>query len=104
MNHLRAAAAPSWMRAGGAGLTFRPTTDADLPFLSRLYASTRAEELALTSWTDEQKAAFLAMQFQAQHAHYHQHYPKADWLAIIHSGDDIGRLYIERCPSQHRIT
>ena len=26
-----------WMRAGAGGLTFRPITDADLPFLARLY-------------------------------------------------------------------
>jgi ribosomal protein S18 acetylase RimI-like enzyme len=97
------AVSAGWMRAVGAGLTFRPATDADLPFLSRLYASTRAEELGVTSWTDEQKAAFLDMQFQAQHAHYIKHYPEADWLVIMHAGDDIGRLYIERWPSQHRI-
>ncbi|GLQ80221.1 N-acetyltransferase GCN5 [Mesorhizobium huakuii] len=97
------AASIGWMRAVGAGLSFRPATDADLPFLSRLYASTRAEELAVTSWTDEQKAAFLDMQFRAQHAHYIKHYPAADWLVIMRDGDDIGRLYIERWPTQHRI-
>ena len=97
------AASIGWMRTVGAGLSFRPATDADLPFLSRLYASTRAEELAVTSWTDEQKAAFLDMQFQAQHAHYRKHYPEADWLVVERAGQDIGRLYIERWPSQHRI-
>jgi ribosomal protein S18 acetylase RimI-like enzyme len=92
-----------WARALGAGLEFRPATDADLPFLSRLYASTRAEELAVTSWTDAQKAAFLDMQFRAQHVHYIKHYPEADWLVVERAGQDIGRLYIERRPSQHRI-
>ncbi|AZO40325.1 GNAT family N-acetyltransferase [Mesorhizobium sp. M7D.F.Ca.US.005.01.1.1] len=78
-------------------------TDADLPFLSQVYASTRAEELALTSWTEAQKTAFLDMQFQAQHAHYQQHYPQADWVVVMSGADDIGRLYIERWQSQHRI-
>ncbi len=48
-----------WARAADAGLTFRRIADADLPFLARVYASTRAEELAVTDWTDAQKAAFL---------------------------------------------
>ena len=47
-----------WSRAAAAGLTFRPITDADLPFLARLYASTRMEELSVTDWSDAQKAAF----------------------------------------------
>jgi len=93
-----------WSRAALAGLTFRPIADADLPFLARVYASTRAEELATVSgWSDEQKAAFLDAQFRAQHAHYQTYYPNADWLVTAHDGEDIGRLYIERWPSQHRI-
>jgi ribosomal protein S18 acetylase RimI-like enzyme len=92
-----------WARAAGAGLTFRRITDADLPFLAQVYASTRAEELAVTPWSDAQKAAFLDMQFRAQHAHYQQHYPEADWLVTMRGGEDIGRLYIERWPSQHCI-
>jgi len=92
-----------WARAAGVGLTFRPIRDADLPFLARLYASTRTEELAAAPWTDAQKAAFLDMQFRAQHAHYQQYYPKADWLMTMRHGEGIGRLYIERWPSQHCI-
>ena len=68
------------MRATAAGLTFRPITDADLPFLARLYASTRMEELAVTDWSDAQKAAFLQSQFDAQHAHYQKHYAGTDFL------------------------
>ncbi|WP_258588478.1 GNAT family N-acetyltransferase [Mesorhizobium sp. AR02] len=94
---------PAWSRSEKAGLAFRRSTEADLLFLSRLYASTRLEELAVTSWSEVQKAAFLDMQFQAQHAHYRKHYPEADWLVVERAGQDIGRLYIERWPSQHRI-
>jgi ribosomal protein S18 acetylase RimI-like enzyme len=93
-----------WVRAADAGLTFRRIADADLPFLARVYASTRAEELATAStWSDEQKAAFVDQQFRAQHAHYQKHYPEADWLVTSHAGEDVGRLYIERWPSQHRL-
>ncbi|AMY03074.1 GNAT family N-acetyltransferase [Mesorhizobium ciceri] len=96
-------ARPVWSRSDKAGLRFRAAVDADMPFLSRLYASTRLEELAVTAWSDAQKADFLGMQFQAQHAHYRKHYPEADWLVVERAGKDIGRLYIERWPSQHRI-
>jgi ribosomal protein S18 acetylase RimI-like enzyme len=93
-----------WARAAGLGLTFRRLTEADLPFLARVYASTRAEELAaVTSMTDAEKAAFLDAQFELQHAHYRKHYPQADWLVTARDGEDVGRLYIERWPSQHRI-
>src|ERR1700710_1370676 len=93
-----------WPRAAQAGLTFRRIADADLPFLARVYASTRAEEMAVVaSMTDAQKAAFLDSQFQLQHAHYQKYYPEADWLGTMGAREDGGRLYIERWLNQHRI-
>lgn len=92
-----------WVRAAEAGCQFRRITDADLPFLARVYASTRMDELAATALTDAMKAAFLAEQFQLQHAHYQKYYPEADWLVTARGGEDFGRLYIERWPTQHRI-
>jgi ribosomal protein S18 acetylase RimI-like enzyme len=92
-----------WARAAGLGLTFRRLTEADLPFLARVYASTRTEELAAVPWSDAQKAAFLDMQFRAQHTDYQKNYPDADWLVTMRGGEDAGRLYIERCRSDHRI-
>src|SRR5712691_549978 len=90
-------------RAAAAGLTFRPIADADRPFLARLYASTRAEELAPVPWSEEQKAAFLLMQFQAQHAHYQTHYTGADWLIVERAAEPVGRLYIARWAREHRV-
>lgn len=99
-----AAAVPCrWSRAAERGLTFRPIADADLLFLARVYASTRSEELADVPMSHAQKASFLAEQFRLQHAHYQRYYPDADWLVTMHAGEDIGRLYIERWPTQHRI-
>jgi ribosomal protein S18 acetylase RimI-like enzyme len=99
-----APAIPSgWARAAGAGLTFQTVSEADLPFLARLYASTRTEELAVTDWSDAHKAAFLDMQFQAQHAHYEQYYAKADRLVIRREATPIGRLYLARWAQEHRI-
>ena len=41
-------------------VTFRPIRPEDEPFLCRLYASTRADEMALVDWDEAQKEAFLA--------------------------------------------
>jgi ribosomal protein S18 acetylase RimI-like enzyme len=95
-------AAP-WRRAGASDLTFRPITDADLPFLARVYASTRAAELAPVPWSQEEKAAFLLMQFQAQHAHYQTHYVGAEWLVVELAAEPVGRLYIARWAREHRL-
>jgi ribosomal protein S18 acetylase RimI-like enzyme len=92
-----------WARAAAAGLLFRPVTDDDLPFLERLYASTRVEELAPVPWPEETKAAFLAMQFRAQHAHYGRHYADADRFVIARADTAVGRLYVARWAREHRI-
>ena len=100
----REQAAPfGWTRAAAAGLTFRLIAEADLAFLARLYASTRMEELAVVAWSEAEKAAFCDAQFQAQHAHYQTHYPKADWLVIRLGAEAVGRLYLVRWEREHRI-
>ena len=83
-----------------ADITFRPKTDADRPFLSALYASTREDEMKLVAWTDVQKAEFLAMQFNAQTSHYDAYYPGAQFLVIERRGQPIGRMYIEHRPDE----
>jgi len=91
-----------WQRAAEAGLRFRPITDADLPFLYEVYASTRTEELAPVAWSEAQKTAFLTMQFRAQHADYQQNYPGADRLLVVMPADQpAGRLYLERGKRAH---
>jgi ribosomal protein S18 acetylase RimI-like enzyme len=92
-----------WSRAAAAGLTFRPITDADLPFLARVYASTRMDELSVVAWSDAQKFAFLQQQFDAQHAHWQRHYHDTDWLLVSHSATPVGRLYLSRWAREHRI-
>lgn len=94
---------PRIKRAGELGLGFRAETEADRDFLIGLYRSTREGELAMTPWDESEKRAFIAMQFQAQHAHYRAHYPQALWLIIERDGEPVGRLYLERWPDEHRI-
>lgn len=83
-----------------AGITYRPKTDADRPFLAYVYATTRAQEMALVQWTPEQKVAFLDMQFSAQWSHYEQYYPDCAFLVIEREGTPIGRIYIDRQPEE----
>jgi GNAT superfamily N-acetyltransferase len=77
--------------------------EADLPFVSAVYASTRTEEVASTGWPLEMQQQFLAHQADAQHRHYQSHYPGAEWLVIERAGEPIGRLYLEEWPSQIRL-
>jgi ribosomal protein S18 acetylase RimI-like enzyme len=84
-------------------VSLRPVEATDEEFLLRVYASTRADELGLTDWTDEQKAAFVRHQFDAQAAHYRQHYPTCSFDVILVDGEPAGRLYVDRWPQETRI-
>lgn len=81
-------------------ITLRPITPADEPFLREVYSSTRVEELAPVPWSDEQKAAFLQMQFNAQARHYGEHYPNGAFDVVLVEGQPAGRLYVHRAPDQ----
>jgi ribosomal protein S18 acetylase RimI-like enzyme len=84
-------------------VTLRPVALDDEPFLLRVYAATREEELAPVPWTAEQKAAFLAQQFAAQSAHYAQHYEGLKSDVILVDGERAGRLLVARWPEEIRI-
>ncbi len=77
--------------------------DRDLEFLYRVYAGTRADEMALTGWGEAEIEQFLRRQFEAQHAHYQQHFPAAEYSLIRAGGRAIGRLYLDRRPDEIRI-
>jgi GNAT superfamily N-acetyltransferase len=78
-------------------------TAEDLPFLLRVYASTREEELAPVPWTAEQKDAFLRQQFEAQHAWWQENYTGATFDVIEVGGDPAGRFYVHRGPRAIRV-
>jgi ribosomal protein S18 acetylase RimI-like enzyme len=80
-----------------------PVSESDEPFLSDLYASTRAAEMALVPWSDEQKRAFLKMQFEAQQAYYRERYPNASFDLIKTHDRPIGRLYLAELTDEIRI-
>ena len=87
-----------------SSITFRRTTDADVPFLRHLYGTTREARDATRSVDAEQKAAFLDMQFIAQKTHYEEYYPECEFLVIEMEQAPIGRLYIDRADDDIRIT
>jgi len=75
-----------------------------MDFLLRLYATTRADEMAMvTDWSDEQKEWFVRMQFQAQHAWYQEHYGDAQFDVILLEGVPAGRLYVHRRAAEIRL-
>ena len=90
-------------RGEDAAITLRPIRPDDLPFLSALYASTREQELAGVSWDAAQKAAFLQLQFNAQHAHYQEQFAGAAFDVILVDGQPAGRLYVNRAEDEMRI-
>ena len=77
-------------------IVLRPITPEDDSFLARLYASTREQELAVTNWSDEQKALFCRMQFNAQTTDYQRNYPDASFDIIERNGVAAGRLLVLR--------
>lgn len=84
-------------------ITLRPATEADRDFLLALYASTREEELRVVPWSEEERAAFLRQQFDAQDLHYREHYPGATLDVICDDGVPIGRFYVYRGGSELRL-
>lgn len=80
--------------------SLRPERPDDAPFLSQLYASTRADEMNLVAWDERQKEEFLRMQFALQTLHYRQYFPDAAFLIIELEAQPIGRLYVDRSPGQ----
>ena len=84
------------MTTAASAITLRPVGPADGDLLFRIYASTRAEELARVGWTEEQKQAFLLQQFAAQSADWGKHYLAADFRIIEVDGVPVGRFYVNR--------
>ena len=85
------------------GISLRPIEPGDEEVLYQVYASTRQEELAPTGWSEEQKASFLRMQFEAQSRYYREHYEGAEFSVILEDDRPVGRLYVARWPEEIRL-
>lgn len=84
-------------------ILLRDVTAEDEPLLREVYASTRALELSLVPWSDEQRAAFLKFQFDAQDSHYRAQYPEASFQVILNDSEPVGRLYLVRGSTEIKI-
>ena len=81
----------------------RPEEPGDEAFLAALYASTRAQDIALLPWSTEQKQGFLLSQFRLQRAHHHAHYPGAEFRIILGALGSIGRVCAHRGGAEIRL-
>lgn len=84
-------------------LSLRSEAPDDQSFLLKIYSSTRQNEMALVDWSEDQKEAFLQMQFNAQRQYYADNYPGAQYQIILWDNQPIGRLYIHQRQSEIRI-
>jgi GNAT superfamily N-acetyltransferase len=83
--------------AGSARLIrLDPVHASDETFLYQTFASTRAEEMALTGWNAEQQEAFLRMQYEAQRRSYRMQMPDAEYWVIRCDEMAVGRLILNR--------
>ena len=84
-------------------VTIRPVQSGDESFLLRVYASSRAEELALTGWTEAEKQTFIEMQFAAQWQDYSNRFPDAEQSIVLHEGIPAGRIWVNRGDEEIRL-
>jgi GNAT superfamily N-acetyltransferase len=84
-------------------VSLRDATPDDERLLCQVYAATRSSELAMVAWTDEEKTAFVEMQFRAQDQYYREHYPDSSFDVILIDGQGVGRLYVARWTNEIRI-
>jgi GNAT superfamily N-acetyltransferase len=80
-------------------VSLRVSGPEDEGFMRSVYAGTRDDELRIVNWTEEQKQAFVQMQFDAQRQHYLIHYPQAEYYVIEKEGKPIGRMIVDRSKS-----
>jgi GNAT superfamily N-acetyltransferase len=86
-----------------SSVTLRPASAGDEAFLRQVYGSTRSEEMAMVSWSEDEKGAFLRMQFDAQAHYYRAHFEHARFDVIDVGGEPAGRLYVDRRADEIRV-
>jgi GNAT superfamily N-acetyltransferase len=70
----------------------REVTPDDQSFLFAVYASTRDQELAGLGWDEQQKHAFIQMQFVIRE----KSFPRVEDRIVVLDGRSIGRLAVDR--------
>jgi len=75
-------------------LSERAAAAGDGDFLFHLYASTRADELAVAGWPAAQLESFLRMQFHARRQSYESIYPEAKQTILLSDGVAAGAAIV----------
>lgn len=75
----------------------------DEDFLYELYATTRADELALTAWNAPQREGFLRMQLAAQKASYYARFPDSQHSIVMLDENMVGRMWVARTEEEFRL-
>jgi GNAT superfamily N-acetyltransferase len=99
---------PCWRELAALGLRLRDAADADWPFLQALFASVRAEEMALLGWPQAHLDALLDDQFRLQHHHLVTHFVGADFWIVERPNSEsadvpVGRFYLDRSTPLWRV-
>jgi len=82
----------------------RPAGIADEAFLLKLYAQTRADELAQSGLDALQREVFVQMQFRARQVSYQAAYPMAmDEMICAGRGIPVGRVLVDRAEGEMRL-
>lgn len=85
-------------------VSLRPVREDDEEFLLDVYASSRADEMALVNWSEAQKREFLRMQFNSQRSEYTARFPtEAEYSIILYDEQPAGRLWVARTDEQIRL-
>jgi ribosomal protein S18 acetylase RimI-like enzyme len=71
----------------------RAVTEKDLPFIEKVYRSTREKGLDMANWPELRKEAFFRMQSVMQDAEYKHNFPNAVFEIIEDGKKPVGRLY-----------
>lgn len=85
------------------GIALRLDGPGDVEFLAQLYASTRADEMALVPWGEQQKRDFLRDQFELQDRHFRLHYPATERLVVTDRDTPAGRLFVQTTAVEVRL-
>ena len=87
----------------GGTVALRLVTSDDDEFLLRVYASTRAEELAQAEWQEGQQEVFVKWQFDLQRREYDARFPDAEYYIILVDNAPAGRFWIGEDAEQIRL-
>jgi ribosomal protein S18 acetylase RimI-like enzyme len=81
----------------------RPASAEDADLLFRVYAASRADEMAAWGWPPAQQESFLRMQFSARAQSYAAAYPGAAHSVLLCDGDPAGSAIVWRGPSEFHL-